>query len=115
MNLNKPTACPYSTQTSRTDQPELPLEKRWSADELCQTISSHRVSSAAAIDLQKDAQLAWRNSVRCSGRARWRSLRVIDARSANSVEESFDALLEHLKRADANLKRRIIHHRLPRI
>lgn len=101
MNLNKPTACPYSTQTSRTDQPELPLEKRWSADELCKRLQPP-ISSAAAIDLQKDAQLAWRNSVRCSGRARWRSLRVIDARSANSVEESFDALFEHLKRADAN-------------
>ena len=100
MNLNKPT-CPYSTQTSRSDQSELPLEKRWCADELYQNLQP-AVSSSTTIDLQKDTQLAWRNSVRCSGRARWRSLRVIDARSANSVEESFDALFEHLKRADAN-------------
>ena len=101
MNLDKPTVCPYSTQTSGTDQPGLPLEKRWSADELCKRLQPP-LSSAAAIDLRKDAQVAWRNSVRCSGRARWRSLRVIDARSVNSVEESFDALFEHLKRADAN-------------
>jgi nitric-oxide synthase len=101
MNPDKPTACPYSTQTSGTDQPEITVEKLWSADELCKKIKPS-VSSATEIDLQKDAQEAWRNSVRCSGRARWRSLRVIDARSANSVEESFDALFEHLKRADAN-------------
>jgi nitric-oxide synthase len=101
MNPNKPTACPYSTQTSGTDQPEITVEKLWSADELYKRLKP-TVSSATEIDLQKDAQGAWRNSVRCSGRARWRSLRVIDARSANSVEESFDALFEHLKRADAN-------------
>lgn len=101
MNPNKPTACPYSAQTSRTDQPEITVETRWSADELCKQLKPS-LSSATAIDLQTDAQGAWRNSVRCSGRARWRSLRVIDARSANSVEESFDALFEHLKRADAN-------------
>jgi len=101
MNLNKPT-CPYSTQTSRSDQSELPLEKRWCADALYQNLQP-AVSSSTTIDLQKDTQVAWRNSVRCSGRARWRSLRVIDARSANSVEESFDALLEHLKCADTNL------------
>ncbi len=101
MNPNKPTPCPYSTQTSRADQPEIKVEKRWSANELCEQLK-YPASSAAAIDLQKDSQAAWRNSVRCSGRARWRSLRVIDARSTNSVEESFDALFEHLKRADAN-------------
>ncbi|MBT4757051.1 MAG: nitric oxide synthase [Opitutae bacterium] len=101
MNPNKPTACPYSTQTSRKDLPAITVEKRWSADELCKQLQPS-LSSATAIDLQTDAQGAWRNSVRCSGRARWRSLRVIDARTANSVEECFDALFEHLKRADAN-------------
>ena len=101
MNPNKPTACPYSTQTSRPDLPEITVEKRWSADELYTQLKPSLLS-VSAIDLQTDAQGAWRNSVRCSGRARWRSLRVIDARSTNSVEECFDALFEHLKRADAN-------------
>lgn len=47
-------------------------------------------------ELTHGARMAWRNSNRCIGRIYWKSLKVIDARSADTPEEVFDALDRHI-------------------
>ena len=41
--------------------------------------------------------MAWRQSVRCIGRARWQALAVRDARDAVTVDQIADELVEHLR------------------
>ncbi len=43
------------------------------------------------------ARLAWRHSVRCIGRARWKSLHVRDARAVRGVDGVAEELAEHLR------------------
>jgi nitric-oxide synthase, bacterial len=50
-----------------------------------------------ATQLKDLVQLAWRNSPRCIGRLFWHSLEVLDARSASSADEVFDACVHHLR------------------
>lgn len=45
------------------------------------------------------AKLAWRNSTRCVGRMHWQKLRVLDFRAAETEEDVFEGLLEHLRKA----------------
>lgn len=45
------------------------------------------------------AKLAWRNHARCVGRKHWRTLKLIDARSATSAEDIALACWQHLRRA----------------
>jgi nitric-oxide synthase len=48
-------------------------------------------------ELQHGARVAWRQSVRCIGRARWQSLVVRDARAVTSVAGIARELVEHLR------------------
>ncbi|MBB3948554.1 nitric-oxide synthase [Rhizobium skierniewicense] len=48
-------------------------------------------------ELTFGAKLAWRNSVRCVGRMFWRSLKLFDARDAETPEDIFEAILSHLE------------------
>ncbi|MEE1926836.1 nitric oxide synthase oxygenase [Streptomyces sp. TRM 70351] len=50
-------------------------------------------------ELEFGARVAWRNSARCIGRMYWRSLRVLDRRSATSAAEIHTHLCEHLRQA----------------
>ena len=50
-------------------------------------------------DLNQLAKEAWRNSARCIGRLHWKSLKVNDARSLNTCDDIFDALLKHIETA----------------
>jgi nitric-oxide synthase len=50
-------------------------------------------------ELQFGAELAWRQSVRCVGRARWRNLRVRDRRHVGSVATIATELVEHITAA----------------
>lgn len=45
------------------------------------------------------ARLAWRNHARCIGRLFWESLELLDARSASSADEVFEACVHHLRHA----------------
>lgn len=56
-------------------------------------------SSTELADL---ARLAWRNHARCIGRLFWQSLELLDARSATSADEVFDACVRHLRHATNN-------------
>jgi len=89
-------SCPHSAQQIDSEEPRLPVEKRWDASDLHQLLGQSRYPTAG---LEKDARQAWRNSIRCSGRALWRSLKVIDARSVSCADEIFDALFELLSLA----------------
>jgi len=57
------------------------------------------LNGSAEKSLEESAREAWRQSVRCIGRLHWQSLHVIDARSADHVDEIFDACVEHLRKA----------------
>ena len=50
-------------------------------------------------ELAWGARVAWRNSVRCVGRVRWRSLTVRDAREVTTAEEVYRELVAHLRYA----------------
>nr|WP_246351576.1 nitric oxide synthase oxygenase [Deinobacterium chartae] len=50
-------------------------------------------------ELSYGARVAWRNAVRCVGRAYWRYLDVFDMRHLESHEEVFAALVAHLRSA----------------
>lgn len=47
-------------------------------------------------DLEQLAKLAWRNSARCIGRLFWETLELLDARSASSPDEVYEACVQHL-------------------
>ncbi|HET8682328.1 MAG TPA: nitric oxide synthase oxygenase [Micromonosporaceae bacterium] len=47
-------------------------------------------------ELVHGARMAWRNSSRCIGRLYWRSLVVLDRRTARTPDEIFDHILTHL-------------------
>lgn len=50
-------------------------------------------------ELEYGAKMAWRNSNRCIGRLFWESLKVVDQRKLNQVNEIKDACLEHIEYA----------------
>ncbi|CAM5460330.1 nitric oxide synthase oxygenase [Streptomyces microflavus] len=50
-------------------------------------------------ELTFGARVAWRNSSRCIGRLYWKSLRVLDRRTAASADEINQHLVEHLHQA----------------
>ncbi|WP_438351455.1 nitric oxide synthase oxygenase [Paenibacillus sp. FA6] len=51
-------------------------------------------------ELTHGARMAWRHNSRCIGRLFWHTLEVIDARSAETVEQVAEALLQHLEKAN---------------
>lgn len=52
-----------------------------------------------AAELEQLAKLAWRNSARCIGRLFWDTLQLLDARTAATPGEVFEACVEHLRHA----------------
>ena len=50
-------------------------------------------------ELEHGAKMAWRNSNRCIGRLFWDKLRVTDARSCRTADDTAAALLEHIRYA----------------
>jgi len=55
-------------------------------------------------ELVHGARMAWRNSSRCIGRLYWRSLVVLDRRTARTPDEIFDHILTHLDVADGRFR-----------
>ena len=56
-----------------------------------------REAGPPAEELAAMARIAWRNNARCIGRLFWNSLELLDARSADSADEVFEACVEHLR------------------
>jgi nitric-oxide synthase len=48
-------------------------------------------------ELEHGARMAWRNSNRCIGRLFWNMLKVFDARDADTEEEMYESLLQHIE------------------
>lgn len=48
-------------------------------------------------ELTGGARVAWRNAVNCLGRAHWNDLHVRDARHATTIDDVYDACVEHLR------------------
>ncbi|MCW1915165.1 nitric oxide synthase oxygenase [Luteolibacter sp. GHJ8] len=53
--------------------------------------------AASADELLTLAKVAWRNNARCIGRLFWNTLEFLDARSATTSDEIFEACVEHLR------------------
>ena len=53
-------------------------------------------------DLEGVARLAWRNNAQCIGRLLWETLHLLDARTANSPDEVFEACVRHVDFATNN-------------
>ncbi|MDB6076782.1 MAG: nos [Akkermansiaceae bacterium] len=58
-------------------------------------VSSHRDLSAE--ELSALAKEAWRNNSRCIGRLFWNTLELLDARTATTPDEIFEACVHHLR------------------
>lgn len=71
------------------------LEARW--DEIKTQVACTGSYRQTGRELQWGARVAWRQSVRCIGRARWQSLAVRDARHAVTVDQIAEELVEHLR------------------
>jgi nitric-oxide synthase, bacterial len=71
------------------------LEQRW--NEIKTQVACTGSYRQTFPELQWGARVAWRQSVRCIGRARWQSLVVRDARHAVTVRQIAEELAAHLR------------------
>ena len=55
------------------------------------------VPMQTSTDLAQMAKIAWRNNARCIGRLFWNTLELLDARTAGTAEEVFEACVAHLR------------------
>ena len=76
-------------------QPRADLEQRWRAIEA--DVEATGTYAHTFEELEWGARVAWRQSVRCIGRARWQSLVVRDARTADTIDEIAAELADHLR------------------
>lgn len=63
-------------------------------------LGAGRAAPPTTHELTAAARIAWRNHSRCIGRLYWRSLEVRDRRGIVRSDTMFEALAEHLARAD---------------
>ncbi|PZS18335.1 MAG: nitric oxide synthase oxygenase [Pseudonocardiales bacterium] len=71
------------------------LEQRWAV--INEDVDRTGTYAHTFAELEWGARVAWRQSVRCIGRGRWRSLVVRDARTAVSIDDVAAELSEHLR------------------
>ena len=62
-------------------------------------LKTHGYYDQTTEELQFGAQLAWRNTPRCSGRQFYTGLILKDCRNVSTVEEMFENICEHIKLA----------------
>ncbi len=65
--------------------------------EVIRQISETGTYEHTRAELEHGARVAWRNSNRCIGRLYWKTLKILDAREADTDEEIFKALCRHLE------------------
>jgi nitric-oxide synthase, bacterial len=75
------------------------LDLRARIDEVIAEIELTGTYRHTTLELRYGAELAWRQSVRCVGRARWRNLRVRDRRDIGSANGIATELVEHITAA----------------
>ena len=83
----------YHTEHPRAGE----LEARWA--QVKAEVAETGTYTQTFPELQHGARVAWRQSVRCIGRARWQSLVVRDARGVRTVAGMAHELVEHLRTA----------------
>jgi nitric-oxide synthase len=76
---------------------ETPFEERLA--EVLEEIDQTGTYTHTSAELTFGARVAWRNASRCIGRLYWRSLQVLDCRSATTSAEIYQHLVTHLHRA----------------
>jgi len=64
-----------------------------------QELASTGTYTHTTSELEWAGRVAWRNSTRCVGRLYWKSLRVLDARDAITLEQQEKAIRRHLRLA----------------
>ncbi|XP_071508617.1 nitric oxide synthase, salivary gland-like [Diadema antillarum] len=85
----------YFTHIKRADTPT--HKKRLAAvREAIEKTGSYQLTET---ELILGAKTAWRNAPRCIGRIQWTKLQVFDARNANSPQEMFQAICNHMSYA----------------
>ena len=94
-NADKLSTCPLRSRLAPEE-----YGQRWDLDSAASALCSKVGYSEE--DLASVARFAWRNSTRCIGRALWKTLRVVDARSIDKPDEIFEALLTHLRESTHN-------------
>ncbi len=100
-----------ASETTRRGEAERFIRQFHAETSLPQTVLDERLRAVAtalsergtylhtADELAYGARLSWRNSVRCVGRLRWRSLVVRDRREDRTAEEVFESVLGHIRQA----------------
>lgn len=66
-------------------------------EDIAREISATGTYTHTRAELEHGARMAWRNSNRCIGRLYWKTLKILDAREAETDQEIFDALCRHLE------------------
>ena len=79
------------------ERPELVDRARW--EEVQADIRRYGHYEHRWEELEFGARVAWRNSVRCVGRAMWEQLEVVDARAVTTRREVADACVRHISEA----------------
>ncbi|MFM8486431.1 MAG: nitric oxide synthase oxygenase, partial [Bacteroidota bacterium] len=101
----------YLTETSRLPLPEaakdfiqsaytelgIPDQVESRLEDINRQISATGTYVHTRAELEHGARMAWRNSNRCIGRLYWKTLKILDAREAETDQEIFDALCRHLE------------------
>jgi len=66
-------------------------------EDIAREISATGTDTHTRAELEHGARMAWRHSNRCIGRLYWKTLKILDAREAETDQEIFDALCSHLE------------------
>lgn len=81
------------------EQGSAPQVKEARVKEILEEIKTTGSYTHTFDELQYGARLAWGNAPKCSNRKFWDSIRLLDARSAQTPQEMFTACLELLEKA----------------
>ncbi len=81
----------FHDETSASDL----FPQRW--DQVRAEIEETGTYEHTFAELEWGARVAWRQSVRCMGRVRWRNLIVRDARHVRSAQEAYDEMVDHVR------------------
>jgi nitric-oxide synthase len=82
-----------------TEEPDQPVPLATRLRQVREHIDRTGTYRHTAAELEFGARVAWRNASRCIGRLYWRSLRVLDRRTAVTAAEIHGHLLDHLRLA----------------
>ena len=87
-SLQKTNACPVTGRLEAAEAAVVCIEARLAAGQRWNPTGE---------DLTWLGRLAWRNHSRCIARLLWKSLEVIDARSASTTDDVFETCVQHLR------------------